>query len=139
LYPDAYLDDYAFLSDGLIALSRATGHGRWLEEADRLTAAQIDLFWDDRRGGFFFTARDHETLLARSKDATDSALPSGNAVAVGNLVYLAGELNKPEYLDRAEQALRAFAPLLEQSPGAMPRMAVSLAAGWHALATRSVG
>jgi len=99
-----------------------------LQEADRLTASQIDLFWDDRRGGFFFTARDHETLLARSKASTDSALPSGNAVSVGNLVYLAGELNKPEYLDRAEQTLRAFAPMLEQTPGAMPRMAVSLAA-----------
>jgi len=126
--PGAYLDDYAFLADGLIALHRATGRGRWLQEADRLTATQIDLFWDDRRGGFFFTACDHETLLARSKDPTDSALPSGNAVSVGNLVYLAGELNKPEYLDRAEQTLRAFAPLLKQTPGAMPRMAASLAA-----------
>ena len=126
--PDAYLDDYAFLADGLIALHQATGDGRWLQAADRLTATQIDLFWDDRHGGFFFTARDHETLLARSKDPSDSALPSGNAVSAGNLVYLAGELNQPEYLDRAEQTLRAFAPLLEQSPGAMPRMGASLAA-----------
>ena len=50
------------------------------------------------------------------------------AVAVGNLVYLARELERPEYLDRAEQTLRACAPLLEHSPAAMPRMAVSLAA-----------
>jgi uncharacterized protein YyaL (SSP411 family) len=127
----AYLDDYAFLVEGLIALYGVTGNSRWLEEADRLTSLQIDLFWDDRCGGFFFTSRDHERLLARSKHATDSALPSGNAVSVGNLVSLGGLLNKPEYLDRAEQTLRAFAALLAQSPGAMPRMAASLAAFLH--------
>lgn len=123
-----YLDDYAFLVDGLIALHRATGRRGWLQEADRLTVAQIDLFWDDQRGGFFFTSEDHDTPITRSKDPTDSALPSGNGVAAGNLVYLAGELERPEYLDRAEETLRAFAPLLEHSPAAMPRMAVSLAA-----------
>ncbi len=125
---NAYLDDYAFLVDGLIALHRATGDGKWLEAADRLTAIQLDLFWDDERGGFFFTSDDHETLIARSKDPTDSAIPSGNAVAAGNLVYLAGALDKPEYLDRAEKTLLAFGPLLESFPTAMPRMAVSLAA-----------
>ncbi|HUT12566.1 MAG TPA: thioredoxin domain-containing protein [Thermoguttaceae bacterium] len=125
---NAYLDDYAFLVDGLIALHRATGQPRWLEEADRLTAIQIESFRDDERGGFFFTSDDHETLLARSKDPTDSVLPSGNAVSAGNLVYLAGALNKPDYLDRAEQTIRAFAPLLKDVPGALPRMAVSLAA-----------
>ncbi len=125
---NAYLDDYAFLVEGLIALHRATGRRPWLEEADRLTAVQIDLFWDAERGGFFFTSSDHEKLIARSKDPTDSALPSGNAVAAGNLVYLARQLDKPAYLERAEKTLRAFAPLMKESPTAMPRMAVSLAA-----------
>ena len=124
---NAYLDDYAFLVDGLIALHEATGERKWLEEADRLTELQIELFWDAQGGGFFFTSGDHETLLARSKDPADSALPSGNAVSAGNLVYLAGQLDKPEYLERAEQTLRAFASQLAQSPGSMPRMAVSLA------------
>ncbi len=125
---NAYLDDYAFLVDALIALHRATGDSRWLLEADRLTALQIDLFWDEDRGGFFFTSHDHETLIARSKDPTDSALPSGNAVAAGNLVYLATELNKPQYLERAERTIQAFLPLLDELPAAMPRMAVSLGA-----------
>jgi uncharacterized protein YyaL (SSP411 family) len=123
-----YLDDYAFLADGLIALHRATGDRRWLEEADRLTALQIRLFWDEAHGGFFFTSCDHETLIVRNKDAADSALPSGNAVSVSNLVCLARELDRPEYLDRAEQTLQALAPHLQQSPASMPRMAVSLAA-----------
>jgi len=124
---NAYLDDYAFLVDGLIALYRATDDRQWLDEADRLTATQIERFWDDRYGGFFFTSDDHEQLIARSKDPIDSALPSGNAVTVGNLVYLAAALEKPEYLDRAEKTLAAFATQFEQTPSGMPRMALSLA------------
>ncbi|MHC4401441.1 MAG: thioredoxin domain-containing protein [Planctomycetota bacterium] len=125
---NAYLDDYAFLIDGLIALHEATGRKTWLHEADALMQLQIDLFWDDDGGGFFFTSDDHETLIARSKDPADSALPSGNAVAAGNLVYLAGALDKPEYLDRAEKTFQAFGSLMERAPTAVPRMAVSLAA-----------
>ena len=121
--------DFTYLRDLLAVTDGNLGaHLRKLEEADRLNTIQIDLFWDQQRGGFFFTSRDHETLIARSKAPVDSALPSGNAVSAGNLVYLATALNKAEHLKRAEETLRAFAPLLEDSPGGMPRMAVSLAA-----------
>jgi uncharacterized protein len=125
---NAYLDDYAFLVDGLIALHRATGEKRWLVSAGELTDKQIELFWDDQRGGFFFTSDDHEQLLARGKSPVDSALPSGNAVAAGNLAYLAGPLERPQYLERAERTIRCFSRLLEESPLAAPRMAVTLAA-----------
>ena len=126
--PAAYLDDYAFLVDGLIALHRADGDRKWLEFAEELTDIQIDLFWDERHGGFFFTATDHEKLIARGKEAVDSVLPSGNAVAVGNLVYLAAALEKPDYLDRADKTIAAFAAEMHRGPAAMPRMAVSLSA-----------
>jgi uncharacterized protein YyaL (SSP411 family) len=125
---NAYVDDYAHLVDGLIALHRATADPRWLTAADELTTLQIDLFWDDEEGGFFFTSDDHEDLLARSKDPVDSATPAGNAVTAGNLVYLGRELGKPEYLDRAERTIRVFAPLWQQAPTAMPRLNVSFAA-----------
>jgi len=125
---NAYLDDYAFLVDGLIALHQATGETRWLEHAEHLARKQIELFWDDARGGFFFTSSDHETLIARSKDPSDSALPSGNAVSAGNLVYLAQALDRPDCFERAARTLAAFATLWQRAPAAMPRMAVSLAA-----------
>ncbi len=125
---NAYLDDYAFLVDGLLSLHRATNEPQWLDEAQRLTDKQIELFADQRAGGFFFTTNDHEKLIARSKDPTDSALPSGNAVAAGNLIYLAQALERPEYLALAEKTLRAFAPQMEPHAVGMPRMAVSLAA-----------
>jgi uncharacterized protein len=127
---NAYLDDYAFLVDGLLALHEATGEDRWLGAADDLTKMQIKLFWDAEQGGFFFTSDDHEQLLARSKDPVDSAQPSGNAVATSNLVYLGRTLERPEYWDRAEKTINAFAAMLNDSPAAMPRMVLaSLALG----------
>jgi uncharacterized protein YyaL (SSP411 family) len=124
---NAYVEDYAYLVDGLIALHRATADERWLAEADRLTATQIEHFWDEADGGFYFTSDDHEALLARSKDPTDSATPSANAVTAGNLLYLAAALDKPDYRERAERTILAFGSLWDQAPAAMPRMATVLA------------
>ncbi|HEV3003376.1 MAG TPA: thioredoxin domain-containing protein [Pirellulales bacterium] len=131
---NAYLDDYAFFIDGLIALhqatgeNRATGERRWLDAADELTAVQLKLFWDEQAGGCFFTSSDHEELLARSKDPVDTVLPSGNAVTAANLAYLGRALDNDEYLDRARKTVLAFSAMLAQTPVAMPRMAVSWAA-----------
>jgi uncharacterized protein YyaL (SSP411 family) len=124
---NGYLDDYAFLTDGLIALHQATGEPRWLAAADELTQTQIRWFWDDEAGGFYFTSSDHEELLARSKDPVDSATPAAGSVSVSNLVYLARELKKADYLERAEKTVQDSASLMARSPSAMPRMAVSLA------------
>ncbi|HJT34794.1 MAG TPA: thioredoxin domain-containing protein [Pirellulales bacterium] len=126
---NAYLDDYAFLVDGLLALHRATGDRRWLTAADELTDRQVELFWDERLGGFFFTSGDHEELFARSKDPIDSATPSGNAVSAGNLAALAAAMSQPKRLDRAKQTIAAFGVFLNSSPAAMPRMALS----WQAV------
>jgi uncharacterized protein YyaL (SSP411 family) len=125
---NAYLVDYAFLADGLLALYRATGNRRWLDAAERITVKQIELFHDEQAGDFFFTSDDHETLLARAKDPTDNATPAGNSVTAGTLLVLARETNKPNYLELAEKTIRATAGLLEASPYAAPRMASNIPA-----------
>ena len=124
---NAYLDDYAFLVDGLIALYQATHELRWLIAADELTAKQIELFWDERGGGFFFTSDDHETLIARGKNPIDGVLPSGNSVAADNLVFLAAELEKADYLDRAEATIQSSLGMMEGKSAAAPRLAVTVA------------
>ena len=86
----AYLEDYAFLAHGLLRLHAATGQPRWLEEARKLTDRMIADFEDSTDGGWFFTAVGHERLLARAKDPFDNAIPSGNSVAILNLIELAG-------------------------------------------------
>jgi uncharacterized protein YyaL (SSP411 family) len=122
---NAYLVDYAFLADGLLALHRATGEQRWLDEAEKITNKQIELFWDDKEGGFFFTSDDHESLLARAKNPIDGAQPSGISVSAENLVRLAKATGKKEYLTRAEKTIRSVGALMARAPAAIPRMAVA--------------
>ncbi|MXZ00523.1 hypothetical protein F4Y93_07700 [Candidatus Poribacteria bacterium] len=108
---DAYLDDYAFLARGLLGLYRATGDEEWLDSAKTLTDKMIQLFWDDRNGGFYYTKADAKHLIVRSKKPYDSAIPSGNAVAVENLLALGDN-----YRVYAEKTLRIFAESMVQSP-----------------------
>jgi uncharacterized protein YyaL (SSP411 family) len=124
---NAYLDDYAFLANGLIALHQATADARWLEAAKQLTDKEIELFWDDRDGGFFFTSKDHEELIARSKGPTDGALPSGNSVSAENLLELSRQWKEPKYRERAEKTIAARAGVLKEYPQAFPRMFTVLA------------
>jgi uncharacterized protein YyaL (SSP411 family) len=123
----AYCEDYAFLVEGLLALHRATGDDAWLREAEALNRQQIDAFWDDKGGGCFFTAAEHDELFARTKGGADGALPAANSVTASNLVYLAAAQDKADYLRRAEQTVQAFAPLMQRAPQAMPRMGAALA------------
>ncbi len=74
----AYLDDYAFLAAGLLDLYETTGAIRWLSTAIQLDQTLWEEFEDRGAGGFFMTAGDHESLLAREKPASDGAEPAGN-------------------------------------------------------------
>ena len=122
---NAYLDDYAFYIDGLLALYRATEERKWLELADQLQKKQNELFWDKQLGGYFFTSEDHEELLARSKNPADVARPSGNSISAANLIVLGRALDNAEYLEKARLTVLSVAPLLEQFPSSAPRLLVS--------------
>jgi len=111
----AYLDDYAFLADGLIELHQATGRKQWLDEAEALAAA-MDTHYRDPNGGFFFTAADHEDLLVRSKSPFDQAIPSGNAVASHVLVRLGRLTGRKRYLHQAGACLAAFWGSVQRMP-----------------------
>ncbi|MCA9052434.1 MAG: DUF255 domain-containing protein [Planctomycetaceae bacterium] len=123
---EAYLDDYAFLIQGLLSLHAATQDEKWLHAARRLMDIQVELFWDPQEKGFFFTSHRHEQLLARTKDAYDSVLPSGNSVSARNLVRLAVLTEDPRYKEYATDTLQVFAPILKRSPGNLPYLALAL-------------
>ncbi len=125
---NGYLEDYALLTEGLIALNRATSDPRWLAAADELMQKQIELFWDEKGGGFYFTSNDHEKLFARRKDAGDGVVPAGSSVSASNLLYLGKALGKPDYRQRATKTLQSLALLLERSPGGAPRSVMVLSA-----------
>ena len=122
----AYLEDYSFLAHGLLRLHAATGDAFWLKEARAITDRMIADFEDRDDGGFFFTAHGHESLLARAKDPFDNALPSGNSMAIVDLMALYGLTGEVAYRDHAGKALDAFSSSLSQAPGAMPAVVVGL-------------
>jgi uncharacterized protein YyaL (SSP411 family) len=124
---NAYLIDYAYFVDGLIALHKASGEQRWLDEAVRLTDDQIRYYLDKQNGGFFFTSDDHESLLARGKNPMDGAQPSGNAVAAQNLAYLFSATGNKEYLVQIERSVRSVSGILQAAPSASPRMVIAVA------------
>ena len=124
---NAYLEDYVLLADGLIALHRATGDANWLNEAESVTAKQIELFADKENGGFYFTSADHEELIAKRKDAIDGPIPAGNAIAASNLVYLAKETGNQAYLKTAETTIGSLTARLSLAAGSMPSSAVAIA------------
>ena len=119
---NAYLDDYAFVINGMISLYKATDDKAWLEKAAKLQAKQDELFWDEKAGGYFFTSNDHESLLARAKNPIDGARPSGISVSANNLVQLAKYLKKPEYKSKCEKTILSIAILLQRSPSSSPLM-----------------
>jgi uncharacterized protein YyaL (SSP411 family) len=115
---NAYLEDYANLIHGLIALYESTGEIEWFENALELADKMIEQFWDDEAGGFYFTGKSHERLIVRSKEWFDNATPSGNSVAALSLLRLALLTAKDDYRRRATTILRLMADQVRRYPSA---------------------
>ena len=82
------LDDYAFFIFGLLELYQSTFEDKYLQIAMELMDKALELFWDNKEGGFFFSSKDNKDVLIRQKELYDGAYPSGNAVMYNNLVEL---------------------------------------------------
>jgi uncharacterized protein len=113
----AQIDDYAFLIQGLIDLYETTFDAVYLKKALSLNEVLLAHFWDNRSGGFYFTADDGEQLPLRQKEIYDGAVPSGNSVEMLNLLRLGRITANPELEKRAAQTLSAF-PDIIKSPSA---------------------
>jgi uncharacterized protein YyaL (SSP411 family) len=122
----AFLDDYAFLIWGLINLYEATFDTLYLKKAVELTEEQLELFWDNSIGAFFFTAKDAESLLTRQKETYDGAIPSGNSVAMLNLLRLAQLTGNDNYEKKADYLGRVFAENVRANPVAHSLMMVAV-------------
>ncbi|HEV2176266.1 MAG TPA: thioredoxin domain-containing protein [Terriglobia bacterium] len=125
------LDDYAFLTWGLIELYEATFDVRDLKTALALTRVMREHFSDQRGGGYFFTADDAEQLLVRQKEIYDGALPSGNSVQMLNLLRLARLTGDTDFEQQAAGIGRAFAKQVGRAPSGFGQLmaAVDFAVG----------
>jgi hypothetical protein len=122
----AFLDDYAFLTWGLIELYEATFEPRYLQRALDLNAMMLKHFWDGKEGGFYFTAEDADKVLVRKKEIYDGAVPSGNSAAMLNLLRLARLTAHAEYEEKAAALSRAFSNAVTQSPAAYTQLMIAL-------------
>ena len=113
---NGYLEDYAFLCEGLLALYQTTFDVRWYEWARDLAEAMLRHFPDIDNGGFYDTRDDHEKLIHRPKDVQDNAIPSGNAMAAHVLAKLALFTGEQRYREAAERATRSIGALMSQHP-----------------------
>ena len=123
---EAYLTDYAFLIWGLIEMYEATFEIFFLETAIELNFLLIKHFWDDNIGGFYFTADDGEELLTRQKELYDGAIPSGNSIAMLNLLRLAYLTGNSELEEKADILSRAFSEKVDNSPIAYTQFLVAI-------------
>ncbi len=121
-----FLDDYAFMIDGLIDLYQATFDVGWVHEAVNLADQMISLFSDGSSGGFFLSGEDVERLIVREKPAYDGAVPSGNSAAAVTLLRLGRMTGDERYASHAQSVLDTFSGALAQSPTAFTTMLVAL-------------
>ncbi len=121
----AYLDDHSYLAAAMFALYEATFDDAWLDECHRLMQVAIEHFYDQEEGGFFYTADDHEALIARNKDFYDNSIPSGNGMAALVLAKLGKLVGNSELLRMAEATVVAGADVLQKHPIAAGQLLIA--------------
>jgi uncharacterized protein YyaL (SSP411 family) len=122
----ANLDDYVFLVWGLVELYEAIFDAKYLKVAVELTRDMVSHFWDQDGGGLYLTPEDGESLLVRKKEIYDGAIPSGNSVAMLNLLRLGRMTATPDWEVKAALIGRAFSRSIRQSPSAHAQLMVAL-------------
>ena len=121
-----FLDDYAFFAGALLDLYESDFDPAHMETAMALTDKMRELFEDKAEGAFFSTAAGDSNLVLRMKDDYDGAEPSGNSVALIDLLRLAHFTDRAEYREAAERTLRALGPKVAHQAVAAPQILVGL-------------
>ncbi len=123
---EAKLDDYAFLAWGLIELYETTFEARYLESALKLTDNMVGHFWDEDSGGLYITPDDGENLLVRKKEVYDGAIPSGNSVAMLNLLRLGRLTANSDLEEKAAKIGGNFSGSVNELPSAYTQLMIAL-------------
>ncbi|HTN73600.1 MAG TPA: thioredoxin domain-containing protein, partial [Pirellulaceae bacterium] len=122
---DAYLDDYTYLIQALVSLYSADANERWINEAVALADIVLAHFHDDYGGGYYFTADDHEALIARNKDMQDSSVPSASGMLATALLRLGTLCGRQDYLEAARETLLQATGLMEKAPTAAGQLLIA--------------
>jgi len=123
---EGFLDDYAFLVWGLVEIYESYFEESYLRAAVELTNMMVLRFWDEKDGGFYFTAKGAENAVPRRKEVYDGALPSGNSVALLNLLRLALLTGDAKYREVASQTIKVFSEDVKRAPAAHTFMLIGV-------------
>jgi uncharacterized protein YyaL (SSP411 family) len=121
-----FLDDYAYVIWGLIELYQTTFELRYLSKAVKLTWMMIEHFWDNKHKGFFLTAENAESVLVRDKPIYDGALPSGNSIAMLDLILLSHITGNSNFEEKAKQITDTFSENISISPSSYTQLLIAL-------------
>jgi uncharacterized protein len=123
---NAYLDDYAFYINGLLDVFEVDCKAEYLEKALNYTDFMLKHFWDSSSGSLFLTSDDHEQLIIRTKNFYDLAIPSGNSIAAYNLLRLFHIVQNKDYLQKAEQIIKAASTAAVKNPFGFGQLLVTM-------------
>jgi uncharacterized protein YyaL (SSP411 family) len=113
---DGFLDDYTYLVYGLIELYETSFEEKYLQSSIELTKTMIEQFWDKEKGGFFFTTESADDSVPRLKQTYDGAMPSGNSIALYNLLRLARISGEASFEVYANKLLKVFSDEVNGQP-----------------------
>ncbi len=119
--PKGFADDYMQMTRAALVLYEMVGEKRYLDQAKKWVRTLNELFWDNDKAGYFFTAADADPLIVRSRMVFDQPTPSANGRMLEVLARLFMATGEKEYSDRANALLNAFA-------GELTRAGVSMGA-----------
>ncbi|MCP4004557.1 MAG: thioredoxin domain-containing protein, partial [bacterium] len=122
----AFLEDYSFAIAAFLDLYEAAPDPRWIRAAERLQSTLDEHYHDDIGGGYFRSANDHESLIAREKPSRDGALPAGNGVAALNLLRLSEYTQNIAYIESASLLFSAYYDALTQRPTSIAEMLLAV-------------
>jgi len=109
----AFLEDYAMLARGYMALFRATGESIWLTRTQQLVDDASQRFSDGQ--GAFFDVREGQTdLFTRPRSTHDGALFSGISQMIHTLLDLYEATRKDQYAKQAADAINAMGQPMRQ-------------------------
>ncbi len=114
----AHLDDYTFIINALIDLYETTFEIKYLKQAVELKKILLEDFWDQYNGGFYFTSATSEKLITRQKEVYDGAIPSGNSIALLNLIKLSRFTSDLKFENKAVELVKYFSGYISRSPSA---------------------
>ncbi|HSM05255.1 MAG TPA: thioredoxin domain-containing protein [Longimicrobiales bacterium] len=121
-----FLEDHGALGNALLSLHASTLEPDWLRAADAVCARLLDDFWDPEAELFQDAPLDGERLVARARDLTDGATPSGNSLAVELLLRAGHLLDRPTWIARARAVLAREGAAMARVPGAFGRLLTQL-------------